>query len=93
MAKSIEDFREDLKLIRDELYQGAETMDLRILASYIDRLIISLDALADSIEGMEISMEELSTADECECCAAPAKKPAKKAMKKAKPKAGKKKRK
>jgi len=90
MAKSTEDFREDLKQIRDELYAGAETMDLRILASYIDRLIIALDAFAENIEGIEISVEELSTSDECDCscCKPQAKKaaPKKKAKKAAKKK-------
>ncbi len=94
MSKSTEDFKEELKQIRDELYAGAETMDLRIVASYIDRLIISLDSLADNIESIEISVEEISNADEekpmkcdCSCCKPQAKKaPKKKAKKAAKPK-------
>ena len=94
MAKSIEEFREDLRQLKADLYQNAENTDLRLLASYIDRLIISLDDLADRIEGVEISVEELATADEveevcCPCCceeAAPKKAKAKKApKKKAKP--------
>jgi len=96
MSKSIEEFREDLRQIKEDLYSSAENMDTRLVASYLDRLIVSLDGIAERIESIEIGLEELSNSEECcgECCveapAAPAKKskamkaPAKKAKKAAK---------
>ena len=91
MAKSIEEFREDLRLLKQDLYQNAEMIDVRILASFLDRLIVSLDELSDRIEATEISIEELSTAESCVCESAPQKK-AKTAPAKKKGKPSKKKR-
>jgi hypothetical protein len=85
MAKTIEEFREDLKLLKQDLYQNAETMDIRMLASFLDRLIASLDEITDRLEATEISVEELSEAEECVCQSAPKKKPKAAAKKKAKP--------
>ncbi len=95
MAKTIEEFREDLRLLKQDLYQNAEMMDIRLLASFLDRLIVSLDELSDRIEATEISIEEMSESEVCSCCedsgkAAPRqmpamkKKPAKKKAKMAK---------
>ena len=94
MAKSIEELREDLKLLKEDMYQNAETLDVRLVASFVDRLIASLDELAERIESVEIAVEEVSGAEEpgpCCCCEEapskpkPAKKTAKKAAKKSKP--------
>ncbi len=68
MAKTIEEFREDLRLLKQDLYQNAEMMDIRLLASFLDRLIVSLDELSDRIEAAEISIEEMSESEECCCC-------------------------
>jgi hypothetical protein len=101
MAKNIEEIKEDLRLIRAELYQNAEVLDAKLVASFVDRLMLSLEELADRIEGVEISVEELSTSEcsecqapvkeaecVCPCCCGetPAKKTKKKAKKAAKPK-------
>jgi hypothetical protein len=97
MAKTIEDFKEDLRLLRAEMYQNGENVDTRMLGSFIDRLVISLEAFAETMESVDISVETLSDAEAnqlqvkeaecgCQCCCmeeAPKKKaPAKKAAKK-----------
>jgi hypothetical protein len=99
MAKTIEDFREDLRLLRAELYQSGENADVKLLGSYIDRLLISLEGLADSLESIDISMEELASAEgedkkiqitetecACPCCCGMEAAPARKAKKTAKAK-------
>jgi hypothetical protein len=78
MAKSIEELREDLRLLKEDMYSSAETMDLRILASFVDRMVSSLDELCERVESAEISVEELSDSEGC-CCAEPASRPKPKA--------------
>jgi hypothetical protein len=86
MAKTIEDFKEDLRLLRAEMYQNGENVDTRMLGSFIDRLVISLEAFAETMESVDISVETLSDAEANQLQvkeAAPKKKaPAKKAAKK-----------
>jgi hypothetical protein len=97
MVKSIEEFRDELRSLRREMFENAETADLKLVASWVDRLVISLEGLSDSLELMDAGVDAVSSADECccSCCspppkkAAPAKKAVKKAAKKAKPAKGK----
>jgi len=102
MVKTIEEFRDELSALRREMFENAETADLKLVASWVDRLVMSLEGLTDSLELMGEGVDAVSGADECcSCCgpcgpapkkAAPAKKAAKKAAKKSKPAKGKKRR-
>jgi len=100
MVKTIEEFRDELRSLRREMFENAETADLKLVASWVDRLVMSLEGLTDSLELMGEGVDAVSEADECSCSccgpmpkkAAPAKKTAKKAVKKAKPAKGKKRR-
>ena len=84
MVKSIEEFREELKILKREMYKKSDTADLKLVASWLDRLVISLEGLAESLEVIDA---EVDTA--CDCCSMESSQPAKKAQK---PKASKKKR-
>ncbi|MFH0884810.1 MAG: hypothetical protein V1861_03810 [Candidatus Micrarchaeota archaeon] len=100
MVKTIEEFRDELRSLRREMFENAETADLKLVASWVDRLVMSLEGLSDALELMDEGVDAVSGADECccSCChpapkkAAPAKKAVKKAAKKAKPAKGKKRR-
>jgi hypothetical protein len=99
MVKTIEEFRDELSALRREMFENAETADLKLVASWVDRLVMSLEGLTDSLELMGEGVDAVSGSDECcSCCmpapkkAAPAKKTAKKAAKKAKSAKGKKRR-
>src|SRR5271157_4458431 len=85
MSKTIEEFKEELRILREELMQGGETADTRMLASYLDRLIISLQGLCETLDSLDIGVETLSEAEEptakevqvreivceCPCCCQP----------------------
>jgi hypothetical protein len=99
MAKTIEEFKEDLRLLRAELYENGEKADIKLLGSYVDRLLISLEGLAETLESIDIGMEELANAEgegkkieitetecACPCCCGMEATPARKAKKPAKAK-------
>lgn len=90
MVKSVEQFRDELRSLRREMFENSETADLKLVASWVDRLVMSLEDLSDSLELLDEGVEAAS--ESCQCCcgpcgpepkkAAPAKKkPAKKAAK------------
>ena len=98
MADTVETFRDELRALRVDLYSMGENIDTKLLASYVDRLIISLDNLAQNLDLMSVEVETLGEAEEmpageicpCTCCGEPMakkkapakKKAAKKPMKK-----------
>lgn len=86
MAKSLDEFREELRALRDEMYQSSDTADLKLVASYLDRLVMSLEGLSETLEAMENEVE-----CSCECCSVEEMPPKPKAAKKPQKKAAKKK--
>lgn len=78
MVKTIAEFRDELRALREEMFENAEMADIPLVASWVDRLVISLEGLSHSLELMDVEMETL-----CSCCNAMAELPAKKAPKKA----------
>lgn len=94
MAKTIDEFKEELRVLRAEMYQSAENADLRLIASYLDRLVISLEELSDTLAVMEAGTEmmlsseeaQLDAMRECHCPACMAESKPKKAKKAKKPK-------
>ncbi len=93
MAKTLAEVRDELKSLKEDIFQGGESADTKMLASYLDRLLNSVDGMCEALESMESEMDTV-----CECCqmeipAPKAAKPAKKSAKKAAKKPAKKKRK
>ena len=81
MGKNLAEIKEEFSSLRTEMYASSESVDLKLVASYLDRLVISLEGLMDTLETMEASMDSM--------CSAPAPKPSKVKLpksKKAKPK-------
>jgi len=99
MVKTIAEFRDEMRSLRKDMFERGEKADMRLLASWVDRLVISLEGLSQSLELMDVEMETI-----CSCCdsmSSPsskkkpkmaAKKPKKPAKKKAAKKAKKKRR-
>ncbi len=84
MIKTVKEFQDDLRTIRQEMYDHGESADSELVASWLDRLIISLDKLSVSLDLMAIELETLSKRPAQGAAKKPAKKKA--AKKKAKKK-------
>ena len=98
MAETVDQFRDELRALRVDLYSSGENTDIKLLASYLDRLIIALDDLAQNLDLMSVEVETMGESEEkpskgaectCPCCCSPM--PMKKAGKSAKKKPAKKK--
>lgn len=87
MVKTIKEFRDELRAVRQEMYDYGETADTELVASWLDRLVISLDKLSSTLDLLAVEVDIMS-----KCCGTQSprtKKPkkakkAKKAKKKAK---------
>ena len=63
MPKTIKEFQDDLRVIREEMYQHGETADAELIASWLDRLVMSLDKLSESLDMMAVEVDLMS-----KCC-------------------------
>ncbi len=79
MVKTLEEFKDELRALRREMFANAEVADTKLVASWVDRLVISLEGLGESLLVFEAELDACN-----ECCSAPSA-PAPRA-KKAKPK-------
>ncbi len=62
MVKTIEEFGDEVKTIRREIYERGENADVRLVASWLDRLLISLESLAPKLDLMMLELEQLNKA-------------------------------
>jgi hypothetical protein len=96
MTKSITEFKEELKALRQEMRQNANRADSKLVASWIDKLVISLEGFTETLEmidnELEITEECCEANTEACCCCESEPKKAKPAKKAAKAKPAKKKR-
>lgn len=83
MGETVKEFRDELRQLREEMFVNADAADIKLVASYIDRLVLSLDKLSEALEMFETEIETMSESESPKAMGA--KKPAKKAAKKAKP--------
>jgi len=95
MVETVEEFADELKEIREEIKEKGRSADVKLVASWLDRLIIALEGITPAVAMMDEEMSVVSEGEGCcECCCGEEmkKKPAKKAMpKKGKANKGKKK--
>ncbi len=66
MTKTFAEIKDDLKFIREELYRNSDKLDFKLLASYLDRTILSLEDLTDSLDVVDNEMDALCSCAECE---------------------------
>jgi hypothetical protein len=98
MVKTVREFRDELRAVREEMYEYGESADVELVASWLDRVVISLEKMSETMELMGVELEVLSETSEAKAPKAPkmaarkktVKKKAKKAVKKAVRKAAKK---
>ncbi len=62
MVKTIQEFKDEVKMLRQELYQKGEYADVKLIASWLDRLLLSLEELAPKLDLMMQDVEELNNA-------------------------------
>lgn len=97
--KTVSEIKDDLRALRDDMFRSGENVDAKLVASYLDRLLLSVEDLSQSLESLEAEVDTVSSCCEageakpmgaecsCPCCCAPMEKPKakpKKAAKKAK---------
>jgi hypothetical protein len=82
MGETVKEFRDELRQLREEMFVNADAADIKLVASYIDRLVLSLDKLSEALEMFETEIDTMSEAEEPKATAA--KKPAMKMAKKSK---------
>ena len=83
MVKTIKEFQSELRVLREEMYDYGETADSELVASWLDRLVISLDKLCVNLDLMAVEVETLAKRP---ARAAVVKRPTRKAKKAAKKK-------
>lgn len=66
MTKTFAEIKDDLRFIREDIYRNAEKLDPKLLASYLDRMILSLEDLTDSLDVVDNEMDALCGCVECE---------------------------
>ncbi len=84
MVKTVREFRDELRAVREEMYEYGESADVELVASWLDRVVISLEKVSDTMELMGVEIEVLSKRPEQEFTKKKAKKAVKKTVKKAK---------
>ena len=82
MVKTIAEFRDELKVLREEMKAKGEFADAQLVASWLDRLVITLEGLTPSLGLMGEEMSILSEDEGCCCCAPMPKKSLKKVSRK-----------
>jgi len=83
VVKTIKEFKNEVKMIRKEMYRKGNYADNKLVASWLDRLCISLEGVSVKLDLMMQDIEELNEAmDSCTCGAVKKKKKAKKKVKK-----------
>jgi hypothetical protein len=61
--KTVAEIRDDLKTLKEDIFRSGEAVDMKLLASYVDRLLMSVDDICTSIESMEAEVDTM-----CKCC-------------------------
>ncbi len=63
MVKTIKEFRDELRMIRQEMFEEGETADIELVASWLDRVVISLDKISSTLDLMAVEVDVMSR-----CC-------------------------
>lgn len=60
MVKTIKEFRSEVRSIRKEIRKKGRKADKKLLASWMDRLLISLEGISPTLDLMQVEIEQLS---------------------------------
>jgi hypothetical protein len=67
MVKTILEFKDELKTLRREMRKKGAKADTKLVASWVDKLVISLEGLTPSLGLMREELNQLADAEECVC--------------------------
>lgn len=62
MVKTIKEFKDEMKTLRKEIYRKGKSADTKLVASWVDRLTISLAGVSPKLDLMMQDIEELNKA-------------------------------
>jgi hypothetical protein len=82
MVKTVREFRDELRAVREEMYEYGESADVELVASWLDRVVISLEKMSETMELMGVELEVLSDNSGASASKAPKKAAKKKTVKK-----------
>ena len=67
MVESIEEFQDELKALREEIREMGPKADTKLVASWLDRLVIALEKLTPTIDLMSEGLDQMAEGAQCEC--------------------------
>lgn len=62
MVKTIKEFKNEVKVIRQDIRKRGKKASVKLVASWLDRLLISIEGVTPTLDLMQISIEQLSKA-------------------------------
>ena len=65
MVKTILEFKDELRTLRREMRKKGAKADTKLVASWVDKLVISLEGLTPSLGLMREELNQLADAEEC----------------------------
>jgi len=61
MVETIDEFKDELVMLKKEIREKGSKVDAKLVASWVDKLIDALERLSDQLDSMAIQLEELSS--------------------------------
>jgi len=89
MVQTIKEFMDEMKMLRKEMYLHGEKADTKLVASWLDRLVICMEKVGPTLDMMSTELDELATAEPLAQMRSRSSKPARSARKPAKKSFGK----
>ncbi|MFH1394313.1 MAG: hypothetical protein ABII71_00745 [Candidatus Micrarchaeota archaeon] len=63
MVQTIKEFVDEMRMLRKEMYLHGEKADTKLVASWLDRLVISMEKVGPTLDMMAVEIGELATAE------------------------------
>ncbi|HID72484.1 TPA: hypothetical protein EYP38_00965, partial [Candidatus Micrarchaeota archaeon] len=63
MVQTIKEFMDEIRMLRKEMYLHGEQADTKLVASWLDRLVISMEKVGPTLDMMSVELDELATAE------------------------------
>lgn len=60
MLKNLKEFKSDMEVLRKDMYHKGEVADPKLVASWVDRLAISLERISDTLDIMSEELDQLA---------------------------------
>ncbi|MEM4359119.1 MAG: hypothetical protein QXT45_01155 [Candidatus Bilamarchaeaceae archaeon] len=60
MVETLQEFLDEVRTIKQEIYATGENADVKMIASWLDRLLISLEKVVPTLELMAVELAEVT---------------------------------